>query len=151
MITSLIQLLTLFNQVKNALCQFLGELSLEEIIALLEKVNAAPSGLTAEELVLALKALAKHMQEKQQQPAAESSRYIVMGNPPDTAIWLPKKEVWDKLGIVRSTLDEKMAAGELVVYHKVGAERQKTPRVFFKRTDIEAHRATYSHDKGKTR
>ncbi|SEM58294.1 hypothetical protein SAMN05216436_105242 [bacterium A37T11] len=151
MITPLIQLFTVCNQVKNALGQFLGTLSLDEIITLLEKVNASLAGLTAEELVLALKALAKHMQEMQQLSVDEYSRYIVVGNPPDPAIWVPKKEVWDRLGIVRSTLDVKMAAGELVAYYKVGAERQKTPRVFFKRTDIEAHRATYSHDKGKTR
>ncbi|HWK99842.1 MAG TPA: hypothetical protein VNQ55_07840 [Parapedobacter sp.] len=62
---------------------------------------------------------------------------------------MTRKEAWNYLCIAKSTLEEMINAGELDRYHKKGDERKKCPRVWLKRTDVEALYKTYTLRKGK--
>lgn len=63
--------------------------------------------------------------------------------------WMSRKEAWDFLGIVKSTLEEMISAGELPSYHKQGDEHKKKPRVWLRRADVSLMHTTYTLRKGK--
>lgn len=63
--------------------------------------------------------------------------------------WMSRKEAWNRLGIVKSTLEGMISAGELPSYHKQGDEHKKKPRVWLRRADVNLMYSTYTLRKGK--
>jgi|GEM_PF-4282839 len=82
-------------------------------------------------------------------PLDERNRFIVTEPDIDAGKWMQKKEASMRLGIVRSTLDVKLAAGELTAYYKKGDEHKERPRVWLLRAQVEEYFLTYTVRKGK--
>src|SRR5690606_38682594 len=85
------------------------------------------------------------------QPTEPSSRtpYVATDEEIDAGYWMSRIEAWDRLGVVKSTLEEMINSGELAAYHKAGDQRKKKPYVWLKRTDVEALYRSYTLRKGK--
>ena len=77
------------------------------------------------------------------------NRFIVTKEGIATGIWMSKKEAAAKLGIVRSTLDIKLAENQLTKYYLKGDEHKKKPRVWLLRAEIDKHYHSYTLLKGK--
>ena len=78
-----------------------------------------------------------------------ADRFVVTTATIESGYWMSRKEAWDRLGVVKSTLEEMIRSGELPSYHRQGDERRKKPRVWLKRDEVERLYTTYTLRKGK--
>lgn len=63
--------------------------------------------------------------------------------------WITCKEAWLRLGIVKSTLTERLNACVLKRFHRKGDEHLPRPRVWLSKEQVEAYYRDYTLLKGK--
>lgn len=79
----------------------------------------------------------------------DDGKYIVTESEIQAGLWMPRKEAWLFLCVVKSTLEDMITAGELTAYHRVGDRGKKRPRVWLRRTEVEKHYGDYTLFRGK--
>jgi len=77
------------------------------------------------------------------------SRFIVTRGGIDAGKWITCKEACDRLGIVKSTLVERLNAGVLRRFHKKGDEHLPRPRVWLSKEEVDQYYQDYTLRKGK--
>lgn len=75
--------------------------------------------------------------------------FIVTDEELESGQWMTRKEAWNYLGVVKSTLETMIQSGELPAYQKMGDHHKKKSRVWLRREDVDEHYRIYTLRKGK--
>ena len=67
----------------------------------------------------------------------------------EAGYWMSRKEAWDRLGVVKSTLEAMINSGELTAYHKTCDRKKKRPYVWLKRSAVDELYTSYTLRNGK--
>ena len=75
--------------------------------------------------------------------------FVVTDAAIESGYWMSRKEAWNRLGVVKSTLEGMIRSGELAAYHKTCDQHKEKPRVWLKSADVDRMYTTYTLRKGK--